>query len=351
MISSKSTIAVPPGATIKEQIQDRGMRQKEFASRMDMTEKHISQLINGEVRLTPDVAVRLEMVLGIPAKFWNNLEAIYQEKIVKANAENEMEMDKDLSKSFPYNEMSKLGWVPKATKSIDKVLNLRKFFEVVRLGLLKEEGIPGLACRRLGESEKGDYALMAWSQKAKVDARSVLVESINIQRLEEIIGEMRTMTMKSPNEFCPRLRDMLGECGVALVFLPHIKGSFLHGATFFDGKKIVLGMTVRGKDADRFWFSFFHEIGHIVLGHIAFENGPTCEDEKAADTFSADTLIPPQEYQQFIALNDFSAESIIEFADEIGIDRGIIIGRLQKERYVKYSSSLNDLKIKYSISQ
>ena len=81
LIKSHTIIATPPGATIKEQIQNRGMKQNEFAKRMDMTEKHISHLINGEVGLTPNVALRLEMVLGIPAKFWNNLETIYQEKL------------------------------------------------------------------------------------------------------------------------------------------------------------------------------------------------------------------------------------------------------------------------------
>ena len=88
MIKSPSYITTPPGATIKEQLTDRGMSQKEFAVRMDMSEKRISKLITGDVQLTPETAVRLEMVLGIPAKFWNNLEAIYREKIVKADAEN-----------------------------------------------------------------------------------------------------------------------------------------------------------------------------------------------------------------------------------------------------------------------
>ena len=129
MIRSKNIIAVPPGATIKEQLKDRGMSQKEFASRMEMTTKHISQLLNGEVRLTPDVAVRLELVLGVPASFWSNLEATYREKVVKANAENNMDEDKELSKLFPYNEMSKLGWVPKTNALTERVMNLRKFFE------------------------------------------------------------------------------------------------------------------------------------------------------------------------------------------------------------------------------
>ena len=69
MVKSRSFIATPPGATIKEQLIDRGLSQKEFALRMGMSEKHISKLINGDVQLTPEVAVRLEMVLGVPAKF------------------------------------------------------------------------------------------------------------------------------------------------------------------------------------------------------------------------------------------------------------------------------------------
>ena len=102
MVRSRSVITTPPGATIKEQLKDRGMSQKEFAARMDMSEKHISKLINGEVQLTPEVAVRLEMVLGVPAKFWNNLEAIYREKLIKAEAEISMDKDEEIAKKLPY---------------------------------------------------------------------------------------------------------------------------------------------------------------------------------------------------------------------------------------------------------
>ena len=119
MMRSRSYIATPPGATIKEQLKDRGMSQKEFASRMDMSEKHISRLINGEVQLTHEVAYRLEMVLGLPANFWNNLEAVYREKIEKAKAENALDADKELAKKFPYKEMVKYGWGPDARKAED----------------------------------------------------------------------------------------------------------------------------------------------------------------------------------------------------------------------------------------
>lgn len=100
MTKSRSYIATPPGATIKEQLENRGMSQKEFAKRMNMSEKHISHLINGDVQLTPDVANRLEMVLGLPAKFWNNLESIYRDKLAKIEIENSMDRDKEVIQFF-----------------------------------------------------------------------------------------------------------------------------------------------------------------------------------------------------------------------------------------------------------
>lgn len=115
------------------------MSQKEFAIRMDLSEKHVSKLIHGEVSLTPDVAERLELVLGVPAKFWNSLEIIYREKILKANAENHMEQDIEIVQKLPYREMAKNGWIPDTRKSTEKVIHLRKFFEVVQLTLLEDE--------------------------------------------------------------------------------------------------------------------------------------------------------------------------------------------------------------------
>ena len=349
MIRSKDTIATPPGATIKEQLVDRGMSQKEFASRMEMSEKHISKLINGEVMLTSDVAMRLEMVLGLPARFWNNLEAIYREKIAAVQAENEMEEDKELAGKFPYKEMAKYGWVPETTKAEEKVINLRKHFEVVHLAKLDAELLPKIAARRQEVNEKTDFALMAWAQRAKIEARKIETRPINIDRLIAAIPQIREMTRKAPEEFCPELIELFSNCGIALVFLPHIGGSFLHGATFFDKNKIVIGLTVRGKDADKFWFSLFHEIGHIVKGHLSNIAGTTEDDEHQADEYARAALIPEDEFQTFMAAGDYSTESMKGFADKIGIDVGIVVGRLQKDGKIKYNLH-NDLKTRYELT-
>ena len=349
MVRSRSFIATPPGATIKEQLNDRGMSQKEFAARMDMSEKHISKLINGDVQLTPEVAVRLEVVLGIPAKFWNNLEAIYREKLIKVQAENAMDADEALAKQLPYSEMAKFGWVPETRDIKEKVINLRKYFEVVELSLLENNQITRIACRRLAVTEKSDFALLAWVQEAKIKARSIETAPINIKGLIGILPDIRKMTVLNPKEFCPKLKERLAGCGIALVFLPHLKGSFLQGASFMDGNRIVVGLTARGKDADKFWFSLFHELAHIVLGHIGQVDGTNEQDEMDADKWSRHMLIPDDTFEVFKRQNDFSSTSVLFFANSIGIAPGIVVGRLQNEGCIKYNM-MNNLKERYIIT-
>ena len=349
MVRSRSIIATPPGATIKEQLIDRGMSQKEFAARMDMSEKHISKLINGDVQLTAETAVRLEMVLDVPANFWNNLEAIYREKIIKAEAENAMDADAEMTKRFPYNEMAKFGWVPETRNTKERVINLRKYFEVVDLSLLGNEQITRIACRRLAITEKSDLALMAWAQEAKIKARNIQTAPINISGLISSMPEIRKMTVRKPKDFCPQIQKCLADCGIALVFLPHLKGSFLQGASFVDGNKIVVGLTTRGKDADKFWFSLFHEFAHIALGHIGQPNGTSEEDEYAANKWAKDMLISFGDFEFFKRNWDYSERSVLQFAKSQGIAPGIVIGRMQSERMIAYNM-LNHLKEKYKMT-
>lgn len=348
MLSSKNTIAIPPGATIHEQLVNRGISQKEFALRMGMTEKHISRLINGKVELTIDVAIRLENVLGIPASYWSKLESIYREKLVRVKSEQELEEDCVLAKQFPYPKIADLGWVPKTRDINQKVKYLRRFFEVTSLKILDDLCVPGIAYRSMGESVTSDYALAAWAQQARREARGVEASPINIKQLNKNVNRIRELITLPPEEFCKELRKILCECGVVIVFLPHIGGSFLHGASFVDGKHIVLGLTVRGKDADKFWFSLFHELYHIIEGHIYRRDGTSNEEEYKADEFARNILISPEDYNHFVIANDFSKAAIFAFANQINILPGIIVGRLQKENIIPYNWH-TDLKNQYRI--
>ena len=345
--NSKTYIAIPPGETIKEQLEDRDMSQKEFAQRMDLSEKHVSRLLNGKVGLTHDTALKLESVLGIKAEFWNNLENRYREKLALVKSENEMDEDLSLLNQFPYKEMADLRWIEKESNRKERVKNLRRYFSVASLSLVDHLPAFQIAYRKMGDNSSHGYAQLCWEQQARIAASSLDTERIDLNNLQDSIESIRKMNRTAPAEFIPQLTKLLAESGIALVFLPHLKGTKLQGASMMSGDRIVLAMTLRGKDADRFWFSLFHEISHIINGDLF---GDKARSERDMDISAANILIPPQAYAEFVSANDFSKESVVEFAETIDLQPGIVAGRLQNDEKIRHDQ-LNDLKIRYEFDK
>ena len=56
-----------------------------------------------------------------------------------------------------------------------------------------------------------------------------------------------------------------------------------------------------------------------------------------------------EEFKKFVDRRTFTKTSISRFAKYVGIDPGIVVGRLQKEEYISYAWH-NDLKTQYVIS-
>lgn len=259
-----------------------------------------------------------------------------------------MEHDLELAKQFPYAELAKLGWIPESKNPKERVLHLRNYFEVVELSLLENERITNIACCRLAVTEKSDLALMAWAQEARLQAREIATGPINLTKLQDSIPDIKKMTLLNLDKSSNILKNTLSECGIAVVYLPYLKGSFLHGATFLSGEKYVMGITARGKDADKFWFSLFHELGHIILGHVGSETELTEKEENEANTWAADALISPESFQWLVETGEYTKHTVCDFAKTQNIAPGIVVGRLQREGIIRYNR-LNDLKEKYEI--
>ncbi|MDY6072548.1 MAG: helix-turn-helix domain-containing protein [Eubacteriales bacterium] len=139
MIYSKNYVAVPPGETIRELLEDKEMTQKEFAMRMDISEKHASNLINGKVQLTASIAQKLYYVLGPDASFWNNLEAQYRQDLELVKEENEIPDDLQYAQKIPYEALVEAGMIADTNSNKKKVYELRKLFAVSNLKILFEK--------------------------------------------------------------------------------------------------------------------------------------------------------------------------------------------------------------------
>ena len=249
---SKTFTAVPPGMTIKEVLEDHHMTQKELSVRLGLSEKHISKLINGEVPLTQDVAIRLERVLDIEASFWNGLEAAYREAILKVEYENSIDEEINFAKPFGYAKLARLGIVPETKKAAEQVNNLQKFFEVASLKNVADEMIMPLVYENIKDMEPAKKsAIYTLVQITKGQARFVEVNPYDAELLRKFIPKIKGLSSEPLIGVKEPLKDMLAACGVIIVYLPIIDNITSTCITYSKGSSIVFGIPT--EDTDAFW--------------------------------------------------------------------------------------------------
>ena len=159
----------------------------------------------------------------------------------------------------------------------------------------------------------------------------------NKKKFEKAVDFALTQT-KNHKSFLPAVTDAFQDAGVALVLLPNLKNSGINGATKRIDGKMLLMVNDRRHYADTFWFTLFHEIGHILNGDLGMTFNDEAEDE--ADFYAQNKLIPQEQYETFISHNRlFDEKSITEFAESIDRDPGIVLGRLQKDGKIDYTET------------
>ncbi|MCH7880730.1 MAG: HigA family addiction module antidote protein [Proteobacteria bacterium] len=339
-----SDLAIPPGEYLLEASAELGLNQADLARRMGRPVQAISEIVKGIKAITPDTALQLEEVLGVPAHIWTGLEADYQLIRARAQAEQHIEAEAADVGCFPYAEMARLGWVRKTRKAIEKVRELRRFFGVASLSNLPDVRSYAPAFRKSRHKNLSHETLAAWLRAGALEAEQIPTRPFDKKALKALIPEFRQLSVTSPESFQQKLLKRLADVGVALVLLPHLPKTYTNGATFWiHPDKAVLMMTIRGSWADIFWFSLFHEIAHILLHdkrRIFLEDGSddaeTRVQEQEADHFASNTLIPISAYTAFTQTGIFTAQSIHNFAKSIGIAPGVVTGRLQHDGHIAH---------------
>jgi len=358
----QSDLAIHSGEFLQEVLEDLGMSQIELSHRIGRPTQMINEIIKGKKSITPTTAIELEDVLKVPAHIWMGLENEYQMIQAKNQEIEQIKKETSLLSKFPYIDLVKVGLVKETRKAVERVEELRAFFAVARLEQLEYVKIYQPAFRVSDHKTISHEAIASWLQASRVEASNIKTETFDKKMLEDSLSELKSlMNLKDICEAIKEIKRVLSDCGIAFVMLPHFKGAKVNGATFWldKKKKAVLAMTIRGGFSDIFWFSFFHELGHILLHtkrEVFLEDGysdPALEtQESEADNFARDFLIDSEDYQDFVAKEDFSKQAILSFAIEQKIKPSIVVGRLMHEEIVAYSDyRLTPLRDRYRWSQ
>ena len=346
------TVAFHPGYYIKEIVEESGLTQEDFAKRLDTTPKNLSLLIRGEQSLSIDIAMKLSRMIGTSVNYWLNLQNAYDALIAEFKSQEELIEERKVFDFFDYKYFRENYGLPDLPRKKDEQIKaLREFLNVATLTVFTKRDM-AVSFRSSTESleEASTVKANTMVQIATNKALAVEAPKFNKKKFEEAVQYALTLT-KNHNEFYPLIRDAFRESGVVFVIMPNLSGSKINGATKKIGDNIMLMVNDRRFYSASCWFTLFHEIGHIINGDygISFEK-ESGEQELAADLFAEDSLIPREQYKDFVASGRFGLNDIIHFADSINRDPGIVLGRLQNDGLVGFDDwTMKPIKHKYKV--
>ncbi|WP_026497095.1 HigA family addiction module antitoxin [Butyrivibrio sp. WCD3002] len=351
-IEYNDTIAFHPGYYIKEIIDESGLTQEDFAKRLNTTAKNLSIIIKGEQSLSVDIAMKLSKMLGTSITYWLNLQTAYDAAKAEADSEEELREERRIFNYLDYKyfrEHYGLSDLPR--KKDEQIVEVRKFLNIASLTVLTKQDLA--VNFRSAKDDHDEASTVRANAMVQVAINKVLATpapKFDKRKFEKAVNYALTLTTDHRG-FYPKIKKAFYDVGVIFVIMPNLSGSKTNGATKRIGNNIMLMVNDCRLNADSFWFTLFHEIGHIINGDygISFEN-ETGEKEVLADRYAESKLIPPEEYDAFIAEKKFDVTSIKRFAVRINRDPGIVIGRLTNDKYVRFDDvSLKALQHKYKI--
>ena len=354
-----------PGETIKELLEVFHYTQLDLANKLEMDLKTVNEILNGKAPITVETAIKLEMIFNIDAIFWNNLEFNYRRKI-KESEEREIIEEEYQNIKLVYKEMVKRELILETKDKYEVVNNFKKYMGITKIENLSQE-FNSIYCRQSNIKNFDMLYLMVWIEIGLKKAREKKINAYSKEKVLNNIEKIRKLTlMENQQEAREKLINICEECGIIVNFEKSMPNTAIYGiARWLDSNTPFIQISDKGKNVATFWFTFMHELGHIVNGRkkLAFldmDNKIIDKDEELqilkdveeakADKFSRESLIPENKYKVFknevLDKRNVSFKDIIIFANKVGVAPTIIAGRIKYDKKIYNDKILNAFNIR-----
>lgn len=332
---------VPPGETLVEWLEREGMSQVEFAKRSRLTPKHITQVVKGKVGISPEVALAFERVTSIPARYWTQLDANYQTAKHFRGEETVLRDHLDLIDLFPMKELERRGCIDRQESKVDRLRSLLRFFGVADPDALSDVWLRPAMYRRSKAYETDAGALASWLRLAELRATRIRTARYDPEAVRAALDKMRALSRLPGTDWIEPLTGLCASVGIALVIVKELPKCRVNGATrWISPEKAMIALSLRHRRNDIFWFTFFHELFHL-LRHSkkeTFVDGTgsvAAELEDEADAFASRVLIPQKAAVQLPKLQTLA--DVQTFAERLGVADGLVVGRMQHDGLIPHN--------------
>jgi hypothetical protein len=247
-----------------------------------------------------------------------------------------------------------MGWLEKHKNKKHQLVEVLRFFGIASVEQW-DDMWPNLnvAYRQHNTHEVFPEAVSAWLRKGEIEAANIQCQAYDKAAFRVALDKVRSLTAESPEVFVSAMQSLCAQAGVAVVFVPALPKTGVSGATrWLNPGKAIIQLSLRYKTNDHLWFTFYHEAGHILLHgkkelFLEGANGLDPVKEQEANAFAENELINKKMLKQFMqTTTGYSKSNIVQFARQVGIAPGVVVGQLQ-HKGVLPPSHCNDLKQRY----
>ncbi len=353
MKQTTTYLTIHPGVVLKEELEAKGLSNKEFASTLGMPTPVLSDLINGKRSFTPDIAILLEAALGREASAWLALQAARDIEVAKMKEEflrkqQDIETWKSIQDFCNVRILDKgiEGGLGKNTR--EKIETVYSFFGVKDVQELRNKFLQDVNPSYFRQSSKvsDPVNLFTWKYLAFAESEKAMVphSPFCMEKLDDVTKKVKDVIYANKNTRV-NLEETLADFGIKFVVLPNQPGTHIDGFSFWKGDYPTITLTLRGKKLDILAFTLLHEICH-VFRHlnredkektcISIDGEKTSLEEKEADEFARNSLIPPLDWQLFkassIGVSPYlMGPRIRQFSATHAIHPSIVLGRYQHD--------------------
>lgn len=339
-----------PGDTILETIEYINMSQVELAERMGKTPSKVNDIISGKEPITLATAFQLEKVLGIDAQFWLNREMLYRERLSRIEQEEAMEQCLDWLEQQPVKELKACGYLKTKRKGTDMAAECLKFYGVatpVQWESLYVDKYVTSRFRKTVAHKSTLGGLGAFLRIGEIEMRKRKLVPFNKETFKKVLLDIKKLVRIHPEDFAEIIQELCAKAGVAVVYTVNIPKAPVSGVVRWLGGNPLIQLTDRYKSNDQFWFSFFHEAGHVLLHgkkdvfiEDVVDQGNREQKEIEADNFANKFLLPVDILEE-LPMTGITEKDIRQVARKFETHPAIVLGRLQHLGVVPYSFGTN----------
>lgn len=348
-------MATHPTEMIKDEIMARGMSQNELADRMGMKASNVSRMFKEKETITPALAAKLEIALGIKASFWINAQANYEKDAIAVELRDEKErasreVEYMLSSLLNMKELYAKLKIRSSLFIQDKLEILRRIFGIEPIS------IPACRIAYEGDFKKSEAVETDEKNQRTWQVLAYLSAKSNKPKGEYMDGNARKAALEiasiahSENISEMQIKETLDKYGISYSVVSKLEKAPIDAYSTWMEDYPAIVTTHRYNDICKLVFNVIHELGHIELHlkantSLAFVSDgaySTDQKEEEANRFAESVIIPSETWKDImntsskgIAANNI-VQNLKEQAKRKGLNIGLVMWRYKYETH-KYA--------------